>query len=93
LTSGVIDGIGRYRLGDDAPWMDGFRVAALIRSAAQLSRPGDSGAAWYRTEDGRGIGLHVGGTLGGEGSMPAAIACVLQAVLARLGVSVLTQKM
>jgi hypothetical protein len=87
VTSGVVDGAGRYLMGrSDCDGMDGFRIVAADVTGL-VARPGDSGALWYSTETCVGYGLHVAGEASDEGTWRVAIACHLSPVLDRLGVS------
>jgi hypothetical protein len=85
LTTGVVDGIGRYRMADNEKLgMDGFRIVAKPRNR-DVSKGGDSGAVWFRKSDHKGLGLHVGGdiTVANLERRPA-IAAHLPAVLQAL---------
>lgn len=88
VTHGVVDGIGRYRIGSTAATgIQGFRVVPDAGGDGKpLSDFGDSGAVWY-TADGAGVGLHVGGP-GHTGKANYAIACQLAIVLKILQVDV-----
>lgn len=102
-TTGVVDGVGRYRLDltDQLQvWMEGFRLVSEEAAAAngrpangrspQTSFPGDSGAVWYRKVAGgaEGVGLHVDGEDPGQ-TPEFAIACHLPRVMRRLDLDLL----
>jgi hypothetical protein len=88
LTTGVVDGIGCYRMDDNEKPMDGFRIVAKPRNR-DISTNGDSGAVWFRKSDHKGLGLHVGGdiTVANLERRPA-IAAHLPAVLQALNADI-----
>lgn len=102
-TSGMVDGIGRYRLDlstEGSVWIDGFRLvpeektngngAQPDSAQTQTSLPGDSGAVWYRNVragGAEGVGLHIDGEDPGE-TPEYAIACHLPRVMKRLKLDV-----
>lgn len=91
-TRAQVDGIGLYRLalpGAREVWMSGFRLVPEGEGPGEVSRPGDSGAVWYREGPGggEGVGLHVDGE-GPRAHGPGyAIACHLPKVLERFGLT------
>lgn len=60
VTTGVVHGIGFYRLAEGAPLMRGFRIRALHGAPQPISGPEDSGAVWYLDDQRTGVGLHTG---------------------------------
>ncbi len=60
VTSGVVDGIGYYRLDERGGFMMGFRIRARDGDREEISGGSDSGAVWYRVADTAGVGLHTG---------------------------------
>ena len=95
VTSGIVDGIGRYMLDRTrVQGMDGFRVVCASRESTtpcdgELSGHGDSGSVWYRQSTIVGVGLHVGGDVSApDPNRQPAIACHLPRVIQRLGVSI-----
>jgi hypothetical protein len=92
-TSARVDGIGLYRLAlprSREVWMSGFRLVPEAEGPEEISRPGDSGAVWYREGPGggEGVGLHVDGEgPSGDGRPGYAIACHLPVVLERFGLT------
>ena len=89
ITDGVVDGIGRYRMADnESVGMDGFRIVAKPRNR-DISKPGDSGAVWFRKSDHKGVGLHVGGDITvTDPVLRPAIAAHLPAVLQALNAAI-----
>lgn len=95
VTRALVDGIGLYRMtlaGFGPRWISGFRLVPRNASRSEeISRPGDSGAVWYRVNGStQGVGLHIDGeTPRGNGIRQPeyAIACHLTKVLDRLDVS------
>jgi hypothetical protein len=95
VTQALVDGIGLYRMtlaGFGPKWISGFRlVPRNPRRIVEISRPGDSGAVWYRINGStEGVGLHIDGEMprgNGRQQSEYAIACHLPKVLERLDVT------
>jgi hypothetical protein len=90
VTQALVDGIGLYltSLSGFAPmWISGFRlVPRSVSRSTEISRAGDSGAVWYRSNGvTEGVGLHIDGETprSGQRRTEYAIACHLTKVLER----------
>ncbi|MHA1600241.1 MAG: hypothetical protein ACTSW2_05400 [Alphaproteobacteria bacterium] len=92
VTTGVVDGMGRYRITYSVGTheIEGF----LIRASAdgnpdniEISGAGDSGSLWYDPATQEGLGLHFAGESDPAPSAEYALACHLDAVLDELNVS------
>jgi len=92
VTTGVVDGMGRYRITYSVGTheIEGF----LIRATAdgnpdniEISGAGDSGALWYDPATQEGLGLHFAGESDPAPSAEYALACHLDAVLDELNIS------
>lgn len=93
VSSGLVDGVGRYRLtlhSGGPTWVEGFRLVPVEGADGPLSDRGDSGAVWFkrrnRSKSAAGVGLHIDGERR-QGDPEYAIACHLPQVLERLEVS------
>lgn len=95
ITQALVDGIGLYQMnitGFGQVWISGFRLVPRNSSrSVEVSRAGDSGAVWYRSNGvTEGVGLHI------DGEPPQAhprrteyaIACHLKTVLDRFQLKV-----
>jgi endonuclease G, mitochondrial len=90
-SSGIVDGIGRYRVGevaDDPDGIEGFRVVSDPAVTIELSRRGDSGSVWFRVGTQTGVGLHVGGEASDDATDEYAIACHLTSVFDQLDLKI-----
>jgi endonuclease G len=92
VTTGVVDGMGRYRITYSVGTheIEGF----LIRTPAagnpdniEISGSGDSGALWYDPQTGEGLGLHFAGESDPAPTAEYALACHLDEVLDELNIS------
>lgn len=92
VTTGVVDGMGRYRITYSVGTheIEGF----LIRATAdgnpdniEISGAGDSGSLWYDPATQEGLGLHFAGESDPAPSAEYALACHLDAVLDELNIS------
>lgn len=92
VTTGVVDGMGRYRITYSVGTheIDGF----LIRTPAEgnpddieISGAGDSGSLWYDPNTREGLGLHFAGESDPAPVAEYALACHLDAVLEELNIS------
>lgn len=81
VTSGMVDGVGYYRMDTSAHLMLGFRVSAC--GSEPISAPMDSGSVWYSPTSCEGVGLHTGYSVQ-RGKF--AVASHLPCVMAALGV-------
>ncbi|HSR72337.1 MAG TPA: hypothetical protein VLL72_08145 [Kiloniellales bacterium] len=92
MTSGVVDGVGRYRVAYSVgpQTIEGFiiRVREADNPAnREISAGGDSGSLWYDPFTEEGLGLHFAGETDPAPAAEYALACHLEAVLDELGVS------
>jgi len=96
VTSGRVDGMGRYFLPYGAPQgtvgVDGFKIVPVKDGNPdneELSMGGDSGACWHIDGQGIGVGLHFAGETNANAAEEHAIACFLPRVLDALHVDLL----
>ena len=89
VTKGDIEAVGmiKYRLVENGPMVlsAGFEIKPRSGATGRLSRDGDSGACWVRSQDGAGVGLHVAGEEHPDPDQgDRAFACFLETVLKEL---------
>jgi hypothetical protein len=92
VTTGVVDGIGRYRIAYSVGTheIEGFLIRAAVDGNPdniEISGAGDSGSLWYDPVTHEGLGLHFAGESDPAPAAEYALACHLDAVLDELNIS------
>jgi len=92
VTSGVVDGMGRYRITYSVGTheIEGFLIRATTDGNPdniEISGAGDSGSLWYDPATQEGLGLHFAGESDPAPTAEYALACHLEAVLDELNIS------
>lgn len=92
VTTGVVDGMGRYRITYSVGTheIEGFLIRATTEGNPdniEISGAGDSGSLWYDPDTHEGLGLHFAGESDPAPAAEYALACHLDAVLDELNIS------
>ncbi|HEY5598877.1 MAG TPA: hypothetical protein VIK47_08750 [Kiloniellales bacterium] len=92
VTTGVVDGMGRYRItyAVGTHEIEGFIIRATADGNPdniEISGAGDSGSLWYDPQSHAGLGLHFAGESDPAPAAEYALACHLEEVLDELNIS------